>query len=156
MDQEEFKRKLSEVAQWRIPETITGTKDGNQKKPRRRGRPSEEDLYQEAHEEIFLEIHNGINPTFPLQITELKTCEQACVACGQICKGGQSKEAKFFNKPKNHWREKCVTCGLYKNPYTGRYELTSFQSSQAWFAWTRGLNSNVYINFNPEKTSEDK
>lgn len=138
MDDEEFKRRLSEVAEWRIPETITGTKDGDAKK--RRGRKSSEELYQEAREEIFLEEFGGVNHTFPPQILKVKKESCVCNDCGKFCESGRQKEKKLYETgtaKKRNWRERCVTCGLHQNPFTGKFELQPQAASHVWTDFLR-------------------
>lgn len=141
MDNEEFKRRLSEVAEWRVPATLTGTKDGDAKAKRtKRGRPTNEELYQNEHEEIFLELHNGTNPTFPPQLLKLKKCATNCDDCGKQCPNGREKEKKLYQTGnKKNWRERCLTCGMTKNPYTGEFDLDTIKASQVWNAFVRDI-----------------
>lgn len=133
MKDDEFKQKLSEVAEWRIPETVTGTKDGKAKKHRRPGRPSAEDLFLEQQEELFLEQTGGVNPTFPPQITKLKTCSTTCEDCGKFCENGRHAEKKLYQTgAKKNWRERCLTCRKFKNPFTGKFDLTYSQAPLVW------------------------
>jgi hypothetical protein len=66
MDKELFKQKLSEVADWHIPKLNETDIKESKRKGRGRGRPSVEDLYQQEHQEVFLDLFNGINPTHTL------------------------------------------------------------------------------------------
>lgn len=136
MDDKEFRKKLSEVAEWKIPETITGTASGEAKKSR--GRKSDEQLYQEAREKIFQEEFGGVNQTFPPMLQKLKNQAVVC-ECGKFCENGRHTEKKFYASSKvKGWKQKCVTCGKHKNPYTGAWDLTSTQASQAWANYSRG------------------
>jgi hypothetical protein len=138
MKDEEFKKKLSEVADWRIPQTITGTKDGDAKKPRKVGRPSAEDLYQEAMEREFLEATGGVNPTFPPQVIKVKNQSCICEDCGQFCENGRHKEKKIYDSNgKKHWRERCITCQRCVDPYTGQYSLNGTQASIKWNSYMK-------------------
>jgi hypothetical protein len=127
MKDEEFKRRLSEVADWKIPETTRET-SLNQKK--KRGRKSAEDQYMELREEIFHEEFDGVNPTFPPMLTKVKRCGETCSDCGDYCPNGRETEAKLQEKNgKKAWRRKCLTCNKYQNPYNGQYELTGSNAS---------------------------
>lgn len=138
MDDKLFKQKLTEVAEWRIPKTVTGTVSGDAKAPRKRGRPSQEDLYQEAHEQVFLDMFNGENPTFPPQILKVKNSKQTCPDCGVECPFGHHKEIKkYISNNKVNWRERCCVCNRWKNPYTGQFDLTNSNASQTWNAFLR-------------------
>jgi len=127
MDDEEFKRRLSEVAEWKLPDTPRDTSLNAKKK---RGRKSNEDIYQELHEEIFLEEFDGTNPTYPPMLTRVKRCATTCDDCGDICPNGRETEAKLQEKNgKKAWRRKCLTCNKYQNPFNGKYELTGTAAS---------------------------
>lgn len=133
MDDQEFRRRLSEVAEWHIPKLSATDIKESEKRKRGRGRPSDEELYQEAHEEIFLDIYNGINPTTAPEILKLKPAECVCEDCGTICPSGRKKEKKLYETgEKRNWREKCLTCNKNKNPYTGKFDLTPSEAPHVW------------------------
>ena len=133
MDDKLFKELLTQVADWRIPETITGTTSGDAKSPRGRGRPSAEESYQIQRERMFQEEFGGVNPTFPPQITKLKHQEKICEDCGQCCPEGRHIEKKrYTSAKKTSWRSRCVTCGLCQNPFTGQYDLSTAKASAVW------------------------
>lgn len=137
MDDEEFRKRLSEVAVWEIPKTPRETSLNNKKK---RGRKSNEELYQELREEIFLEEFDGTNPTYPPMLVKLKCQPTTCEDCGEHCPSGRQKETKLYEaNNKRHWRERCVTCSRTKNPYTGQFDLTNATASHIWNAWIREL-----------------
>ena len=137
MDDELFKQKLSEVADWRIPKSLT-EKPKQSDKPRKRGRPSFESLYQEEHENAFLELHNGTNPTFPPELVRVKCSSTDCEDCGATCPRGRKKEKKLYEaNKKRHWRERCVTCGMFQNPYTGVFDLPASNASMIWNNYVR-------------------
>lgn len=130
MDDKLFKQKLTEVAEWRIPKTVTGTISGDAKRPRKPGRPTKEELYQDEHEQVFLEMFDGTNPTFPPQITQVKRTACECADCGRTCPNGRETEAKLHQKNgKKAWRQKCVTCGMFQNPFNGKFELQGSAAS---------------------------
>jgi hypothetical protein len=135
MDNEEFKKKLSEVATWKIPETPRETSLNAKKK---RGRRSNEEIYQEEHENVFLAIYNGVNPTYPPLLTSIRSAAVDCEACGQHCANGRKTEKKIYEANKiRHWRERCVTCGLQENPYTGEFDLDRQKASIVWNSYWR-------------------
>lgn len=137
MDNEEFKRKLTEVADWKIPDTPRETSLNAKKK---RGRKSHEDEYMELREEIFYEEFGGVNPTYPPMLLKLKIQSCACEDCGKVCKEGRKKEKKLYDSNRLHWREKCVTCGMTKNPWTGAFDLDSTKAALVWAEWLRKTN----------------
>ena len=127
MRDEEFKKKLSEVADWEIPKTPRETSLNNRKK---RGRKSNEDEYMELREEIFHKEFDGVNNTIPPMLTRVKRCPTTCEDCGRECAQGRETEAKLHQKNgKSVWRKKCLTCGKFQNPFTGEFNLTGSQAS---------------------------
>lgn len=135
MDQEQFKKRLSEVAIWEIPKTPRDTVP----EYRRRNPASLEELY-EQDQDIF-ENTDGINTTMPIHLKAVKCQPTVCEDCGKHCPNGRKKEAKVYQTGKNrHWRQRCVTCDRTKNPYTGQYDLDGTQSSHVWNSYLRGNN----------------
>ena len=137
MDDELFRQKLSEVADWKIPETLQETSMNAKKK---RGRKSNEDEYMELREEIFYEEFGGINNTVPPMLLGVKCSPTTCEDCGKHCPNGRKKETKLYETgqtKKRNWREKCLTCELHKNPFTGEFELSSQQAPHAWTDFLR-------------------
>jgi len=145
MDDELFKKKLSEVAEWHIPTVSEG---GFTKLPKRRGRKTNEELYQEQHEEIFLELFEGKNPTVGPVVTKVHNQPTVCEDCDKICPNGRHKEQKFYKarrKGKDHWREKCLTCGLQKNPFTGDFDCNPQKAATYWYAWIHDVKPNRFF-----------
>lgn len=135
MNDEEFKRRLSEVAEWRLPDTPRETSLNAKKK---RGRKSKEEIYQDEHQEIFMELFEGTNPTYPPLITRIKYQATICDACGRNCTTSCQKEKKFYDTAgKKHWRERCLTCSKARNPYTGEFDLTIAEASGVWNCYLR-------------------
>ena len=135
MDDELFKQKLSEVAEWKIPDTPRETSLNAKKK---RGRKSNEDEYMELREEIFYEEFGGVNNTYPPMLVKLKHTPTTCGDCGKLCPNGCEKEAKLYQKNgKNYWREKCLTCNLQKDPYTSEFNLNPQKASVVWHSFMR-------------------
>lgn len=132
MDDELFKQKLSEVADWRLPDTPRET-SLNAKK--RRGRKSAEEKYQEAHEETFLEMFEGVNPTYAPMLVKVKVQAVTCEDCGDHCANGRQVELKYYaTKDKPHWRRKCVTCKHWENPVTKQFDIDNGTDSS--IIWT--------------------
>ena len=130
MDDAEFRKRLSEVAEWTIPDTPRET-SLNAKKTR--GRKSREDAYCELHEEIFLEEFGGINPTYAPMLVRIKRAAVNCEHCGEYCPNGLDTQSKMHDANNIiHWRQKCLTCNRSKNPYTGKFDLPPGESSVVW------------------------
>jgi hypothetical protein len=139
MEDEEFKRRLSEVAEWHIPKLKDWEVDLAKQKARGRGRPTNEEQYQDEHEQIFLEIFNGVNPTYTPQVTKVKIQPTVCNDCGRHCPEGRRQEIKFYNQPNHapHRRERCLECNLYRDPDTGIYELKQGPAAQVFLNWAK-------------------
>lgn len=137
MKDQEFKEKLSQVAEWKIPKDNQET---SKNAKRKRGRKSKEELYQEEHEEVFLDLFDGVNPTIAPLILKLKYNPTICEDCGKQCPTGCHKETKVYEaNNKRHWRKRCVTCNLHENPYTKKYDLESSKASIVWNTWLKDV-----------------
>lgn len=135
MDEQEFRRKLSEVAEWRIPDTITDTASGTKRK--RRGRPTKDTNIcsdtEEHNEHDDTSDTQEKNNTFPPQITKLKVCAQTCEDCGRHCENGRQIEKRVYDtNNKRHWRQRCLNCDHYQNPYTGEFDLPRSTAAKTW------------------------
>ena len=132
MNDEEFKKRLSEVAEWRIPKISSTDVKIAKQKARGKGRPTKEQLYQQEHEQVFVDLFDGINPTYTPVITKVKQCAVDC-ECGQRCERGCEQYAKgYTSQGKRYWRWRCKTCGMTKNPYSGVWDLDIQKASIVW------------------------
>lgn len=52
--------------------------------------------------------------------------QRACEDCNDIVRDRRINYHKAHT-PSTHWKSKCTACGLYKNPVTDKFELTSLQ-----------------------------
>jgi hypothetical protein len=139
MDQELFKQRLSEVAEWAQPKiTKSDIKEARQ---RARGRRSPEDKYQEEHEQVFAELFDGINPTVPLELKTVKPALSHCEHCDQMVQGGPHIEKRLYlTRPRAHWRETCKTCNRGRNPYTKQFDVTPAVCGAKWSSYLRNPN----------------
>ena len=140
MDNELFKQKLSEVAEWKQPKlSVTDIKE-SQSKGRRRGRPSNEEQYQQEHEEVFLDLFEGINPTQQPELVRVLIQPIDCPDCGQHCPTGRRKEIKLYkNLPRHvdHWRTRCVECKRYQHPDTKEFTIQPGPACQVFLNWAK-------------------
>lgn len=137
MDDKEFRQRLSEVAEWKIPKTEQEQTIGAK---RRRGRKSNEERYMELREEIFQQEFDGHNPTIAPMLIRIKHTPITCDDCGELCNNGRQKEKKLYEtggKKNSHWRERCITCNRSKNPFTGKFDLSAQQASAVWTSYLR-------------------
>jgi hypothetical protein len=140
MKDEEYKEKLAQVAEWAVPK-VTST--GNNK-PIKKGRKTKEKQFQEAHEQEFLDLFDGVNPTVQPVVTKILVQGCMCEDCGRFCEQGRKTEKKVYPNNRPHWRERCITCNMNKNPYTGQYDLTNHESSAVWSNWLRKTSDKPY------------
>lgn len=129
MKQEEFLQRLSEVAEWCRP-TIT------QADPRRnkRGRKSLEELEWEENEAEALgeEVRSGPNETIPPMVTRIKHQPIDCPDCGKTVKG-RCVQFRQCSYPVEHFRQHCKACDLWRNPFTGQFDLEQGSQLQNTF-----------------------
>ena len=138
MTQDELKQKLAEVAEWQMPKLKDHEIAVAKQRARGRGRPSTEDLYQEEHEQVFLDIFEGVNPTHPLELVKVYIKPIDCEDCGRHCENGRQMEIKFYyEQPRQvaHRRTRCLVCNRYKDPYTGKFTLPQGPASQVFCNW---------------------
>lgn len=125
MEDQEFKRRLSEVADWHIPTDA----DKPYAKPKRKKRNEQlmEMVGEDCNEEV---APDGVNDTIAPVITRVKRAACVCDDCGKFCDNGREKEAKLHTKGnKKVWRQKCLTCKMFQNPFTGEFNLTGAAAS---------------------------
>ena len=150
MDNKLFKQRLTEVAEWRIPKikpTASERRAGA-------GRPSKEEQYLEIHEEAFIEMFAGENPTQALELVKVKRCAEDCEDCGRHCEQGRDLENRKFFTYEPHWRKRCLTCGMNQNPYTKKFDLNNTDASGVWNLFLRKIPTRRFTNI-PEQFRED-
>lgn len=116
MRDDEFKSKLTEVAEWEIPVTM---------EPAEQGRTKRQKKLDELGQNCF-------NPTYPPKIKTLKHTRQNCEDCGKTVEGRQKDITVYRQNGRSGLKEKCVTCGLHKDPYTGEFTLNGTEASIKW------------------------
>jgi hypothetical protein len=135
MDDAEFKRRLSEVADWEIPKNPRDT-SLNQKKKRVK-KQDEDDIIEEP---VFADDNN---PTIPPLLKKVRVAMTTCEDCGEQCPKGRRTTIKLYERgDKKYWREDCNTCSRAKNPYTGEFDVKGVAANQLWYSYmkpTKGL-----------------
>jgi len=152
MDEEQFRKRLSQVAEWSIPKLSV-----EELKQNKRGRKTNEQQYEEQHQALFNEMFDGINPSYAPKLDAVKTVSETCSDCGLICEKGRKKDFKHYKgKKKNIWRERCVNCSKYKNPYTGQFNMDSTRCQSAITSYVNGTepDNTVFSTFEPESKQE--
>lgn len=108
MEQELFKRLLSQVADWHIP-PMEGWKSKQE-----------------------------VNFTYAPEIVQVKFAETQCQDCNQMCAQGRQLDIKQYVFQKRvFWRRRCVTCKMTQNPWTGAYDLTLYTANHQWNRYIR-------------------
>ena len=170
MDQELFKQRLSEVAEWIQPKITKSDLKEARQRSRGRGRKTAEEQYQEEHEEVFTQMFDGVNPTVPVELKAVKPALSHCEHCDQMVQGGPHIEKKLYlTRPKPHWRETCKTCNRGRNPYTNEFDVTPSVCGHKWNSYLRNPNrsaidakratesdDNCVITFYGRSTEENK
>jgi hypothetical protein len=140
MTKEELFQKLSEVAEFKMPKLTPSEIKISKQKQRGKGRPSSEELYQDEHEEVFLDMFQGINPTHTPELVKVYIKPIDCEDCGQHCENGRQMEIKFYPAaPKHiaHRRTRCLVCNRYKDPNTGEFTLPQGPACQTFLNWAK-------------------
>lgn len=68
-----------------------------------------------------------------------KDRETVCTDCGQICPEGRRLERKMYSigqKHKQHWRDKCLSCGKFEDIH-GKFTLTGTAAHAQWTDYIR-------------------
>jgi len=141
LTKEQLHLKLSEVAEFRMPKLSPSEIKISKQKARGKGRPTKEYLYQEEHEQVFLDLFEGINPTHTPELVKVKIQAIDCEDCGAHCPNGRRTEIKFYKAVPNHVahrRDRCLTCNKYKDPNTGEYTLSQGPACQVYLNWAKG------------------
>jgi hypothetical protein len=128
MDDKEFKRKLSEVAVWRIEKVSnTAVKEGI-RRARGKFKPVVED---DPEPGLAVTLVDGANPTMALTLVGLLPCATNCEDCGKHCPNGREVTAKIYPSRTlgKHWRKRCVTCQRYLNKDTGKFSVPDNNAS---------------------------
>lgn len=155
MDKELFKQKLSEVATWEIPDIKLDSND-KRKLQNKRGRKSNEEEYQEQHEQEFVALFDGKNPTAPPELIGLKEEKTLCNDCGNLCNKSRRQEIKYYKHMRHHIdhvRIKCVECNKYKHPETGEFTVAAGPACQVFLNWAKKQYS---IKIKQAKQANDK
>jgi hypothetical protein len=137
MNNDEFLKRLSEVAEWYRPHTgPNGAASVNKRAKLCRiehpGTVTEAELAAMDEEEIT-EYYERLlawreaqpNASVPPEIKKLKIQAVDCEDCGRHCAEGRRVQSKICNSGQPHWRTSCVTCELYRDPATGKFTLNS-------------------------------
>jgi hypothetical protein len=141
MTKDELRQKLIEVAEFKMPKLTPSDIKISKQKARGRGRPTSEKLYQDEHEEIFLDMFEGINPTHPAELVKVHIKPVDCEDCGHHCENGRQMEIKFYYEQARHVahrRTRCLVCNKYRDPYTGEFTLPQGPASQVFLNWAAG------------------
>lgn len=156
MDKTKYLELLSQVAEWRIPPLSDTDVKESQRRQRGRGRPSQEELDQILHEQQFLDLHNGCNPTMAEELVSVKIQSVNCEDCGELCAQGRRLDIRLFPAQRNaiaHRRSRCMECGLYQHPETGAYTMPQRLAAGTYLGWAK---RQFLLRKKPDKTQTDK
>ena len=127
MDDAEFRRILSEVAEWRWDKVS----DTAIKKSRSMAKGKTKPIVEGEESEMAVILIDGVNPTTVPVLVKLKPCATNCEDCGKHCPNGRQMTAKLYPSRTlgQHWRKRCVTCQRYLNKDTGQYTVPDNNAS---------------------------
>lgn len=120
MRDEEFKQKLTEVAEWEMPLTLDCATRNNE--------------LQRYLENNDLDC---VNDTYPPKIVKLKIATVACEDCGKIVEGRHKEMRVLKGYGCNLVKEKCVTCGQHKDPFTKMFNVDGATSHRRCLDYIR-------------------
>jgi hypothetical protein len=130
MNNDEFKQRLSQVAEWCLP-VSPGDSVNITKKKRSRQQIDDEDQEDDTPIEV---CEDRLQP----MVTKIHIQPVDCTDCGQLCANGRRTELQVYSSNnKRHWRERCVTCNKVKNPYTGEFDLKPSEAAVCWNSFNR-------------------
>jgi hypothetical protein len=128
MDQKLFLERLSELAELKAikPAISAATRA-----------PAEPEEIVRHGRSVFLTKKD--NPSWAYEIKKLKTESKPCDHCGRKVKN-QVITRRLVNYPEPHWREKCQSCLMTKNPETGDFDLTEYRAGIVFTGFFRNKN----------------
>jgi hypothetical protein len=140
LTKEQLRQKLDEVAEFRMPKLTPSEIKISKQKARGKGRPTNEELYQDEHEEVFLDLFKGINPTHTPELVKVHIKPKDCEDCGVHLENGREMNLKFYQKTSGHvahWRKHCKNCNKYLDPNTGEFTLPQGPACQVYLNWAK-------------------
>jgi hypothetical protein len=155
VDRDKYKELLSTVAEWshtHVPENVTRARlQGRMRALEKRRQEQQEQLQlesldpladpceeQEEPEDSTVEMTIHENPTLPPLVTKIKYKSTQCDQCGMICEGSVHRQKRIYEcADVKHWRERCMTCDRFQNPYTGKFDLPIMEAATVWNGYVR-------------------
>jgi predicted Zn-ribbon and HTH transcriptional regulator len=154
MDQEEFKRKLSEVSEWVIPDTTREITLNQKRKHRKKLSQAQQEPLEQQEQDDVDDVDDDdeqeqdvvvVNTTYAPVVVNLVIKPVDCEDCGKHCAKGRRLEAKFYQYgDRQMWRQFCNTCSKYKNPYTGKFDVNGQLAANVFNNYIR--NRSIYLN----------
>lgn len=135
MDTKEFLALLSKVAEWEVPKVEL---DGIQRRKmavelQRQTREKHYDEFDTTdQDDVDCDLGSATDPTTdpthnPTLNIRLKSVFRAtvCEDCGRDCPQGRSTEKNIYKTEEGLkvWRERCKTCQMTRDPFTGKFSL---------------------------------
>jgi hypothetical protein len=112
MRDEEFLKKLTEVAEWqRVRVDLEGS--GAHKKP----------------------VDNTV-PTV-IKVLKVRCLESACEDCGQTVCGRRVERKLYRYGAITAFKQRCVNCDRHLDPYTRKFTMDGTEASRAWTDYAR-------------------
>jgi hypothetical protein len=168
MNNDEFLKRLSEVAEWYRPQTgpngcYSVNKNAKLRKIEHPGTVTEaelaamdEDEVQEYYEQLMAWRESQPNELVPPEIKKLKIQSKDCEDCHRHCPEGRQVQSKICSTGQPHWRTSCVTCGLYRDPATGQFTLTNKEVHNYMTGYYRPKLGVYASKYQPQNKAEPK
>lgn len=144
MNNDEFLRRLSELAEWHRPQTGPGgqasiSKGRARAVPVHPGPITQEELdlmtdeaAQDYYDRLMTWREAQPNASVPPEIIKLKTYARKCEDCNKSCDSNRRVECKLYLTGREHWREYCTACELFRDPRTKEFSIKREASGQVF------------------------
>lgn len=167
MNNEEFLKRLSEVAEWIRPQTGPNghpsvAKGKNYKPPEHPGPITEDELDSMTETEVKVYYDRLMawresqpNDSVPPEIVRLKSAIHKCQDCDRILEEPRRIEFKQHESGTKHWRERCANCSCFRNPITKEFSVESKTAHQFFTDYHRpkkGIYNSKYQQVKPVVT----
>ena len=124
MDNEEFLRRLNELAELQVIKVASPAKR----------KPEDEVIVWRNGQAI--EIDDTDNPTLYYKIKKLKSDVRKCDDCSKKVKN-RTVTKKLYAYPVKHWRKLCNNCNMFEHPDSGKYCLVGASTQNVYIQYLK-------------------
>lgn len=166
MDNEDFLKRLSEVADWHRPKLGPSGCNSIAKGrsvPEHPGEITEQELAemsdeeaQEYYDKLMAWRESQPNDSVPPEIKRLKFEPRPCDDCSQMLEQHRRTERKLYISGQRHWRERCLNCNKFRHPDTGKFTVNGLGSHQFFCDYYRPKLGVYRSKYQPEPKNKPK